>query len=129
MKKIIHTTWSFAIILLCATVLSGAQRSPIKEIKVPAGQTVDLWLGINVSGKLHYVIKARDGKSTLRMWWIIQPLGRVTQLGTRTGAGTLEIPAALQGSVSAKLRGKATVDTIIDIGENVAVDNSLTFHW
>jgi len=130
MKSTIQMTCSLAIILLCSALLSGAQQpAPIKEIKIPKGETIDLWVGVNVSGKLHYVIKTSDGKGTLRMWWIIQPFGRVTQLGNRGGVGTLEIPAKLQGSIYAKLRAKASVDTIIDIGENVSVDNSMTFNW
>jgi hypothetical protein len=130
MKKLRHRLiWSLCAFIACVPAFSDAQQSAVKEIKVSAGQTVDLWLGVNVSGKLNYVVRTKDGNNGLRMWWIIQPLGRVKQLGTRNGAGTLTIPDKLQGSISAKLRGKATVDTIVAIGENVAVDSSLTFHW
>jgi hypothetical protein len=108
---------------------SGVPPSPIKEIKVAAGQTGDLWLGINVKGKVYYTIRTRDGSNTLRMWWVMEPLGTVKQLGTRTGSGNLEIPGKLKGSISAKLRGKASSDTVVYIGENVAVDTTATFHW
>jgi hypothetical protein len=107
----------------------GSPPSPIKEIKISAGQTADLWLGVNVTGKVSYAIRTRDGSNKLRMWWIMEPLGSVKQLGTLTGSGRLDIPGKLKGSISAKLRGKAAVDTVVYIGENVTIDNSVTFSW
>jgi hypothetical protein len=115
--------------LFTFTPATGAPASPAKEIKVPAGQTADLWLGVNVTGKVYYTIRTKDGGNTLRMWWIMEPLGTVKQLGTRVGSGSIDIPGKLKGSISAKLRGKASADTVVYIGENVAVDNTVTFHW
>ena len=108
--------------------LSGKPAS-VKEIKVSAGQTAHIWLGINVAGKVHCAIRTKDGNNRTRMWWIMQPLGNVNQLGPHAGNGTLDIPGKLQGSISAKLRGKASVDTLVYIGENVEVANSVTFNW
>jgi hypothetical protein len=101
----------------------------VKEVKVATGQTADLWLGVNVTGKVHYAIRTKDGSGKMRMWWIMEPLGNVKQLGNLTGNGSLDIPGKLKGSISAKLRGKASVDTVVYIGENVEVDNSVTFNW
>jgi hypothetical protein len=124
----------FALYGLCAlTILVQAAGSPspsaVKEIKIPAGQTADLWLGINVTGKVNYIIRTRDGKNAMRMWWIMEPLGTVKQLGTLVNSGSLDIPNKLKGSISAKLRGKAAVDTVVHLGENVSVDSSMTFNW
>jgi hypothetical protein len=109
--------------------ISGSAPAPVKEVKVAAGQTADLWLGVNVTGKVHYAIRTKDQSNQMRMWWIMEPLGKVKQLGTLAGNGSLDIPGKLKGSISAKLRGKAAVDTIVYIGENVEVDNSVTFKW
>jgi hypothetical protein len=59
----------------------------------------------------------------------MEPLGNVKQLGVLSSAGSLDIPGVLNGSVSAKLRGKAESDTVVYIGENVSVSNSVTFTW
>ncbi len=108
---------------------SGTVRAPVKDVKVPSGRTADLWVGVNVAGKIHYAIRTKDGSNQMRMWWIMKPLGNVRQLGMLTGNGSLDIPAKLKGSISAKLRGKASSDTVVYIGENVAVDSSVTFKW
>jgi hypothetical protein len=118
-----------AIVLAICVPLLGAPPSQIREVKVSAGQTEDLWLGVNVTGKVSYAIRTRDGSNKMRMWWILEPLGTVTQLGTLSNTGSLNIPGKLKGSISAKLRGKAATDTVVYIGENVAVDNSVTFHF
>ncbi len=119
--------------MMCALsvwgLLDAVPQSQPLEVKVAAGQTVDLWLGVNVTGTLHYAIRTKDGTNKMRMWWIMEPLGNVRQLGTLSKNGSLPIPGKLNGSVSAKLRGKADVDTIVYIGENVRVDTSVTFKW
>jgi hypothetical protein len=113
--------------------LPGFAQSPlgatVKEIRIPAGKTVDLWLGINVSGKVNYAIHTKSGSNAMRMWWILGPTGRVRQLGKISGDGSLTIPGLATASISAKLRGSATEDTTVYIGENVSIDHSLTFHW
>jgi hypothetical protein len=105
------------------------RQSDIREIKIPAGKSADLWLGVNVSGTLHYAVRTRDGKNKVNMWWVMEPLGNVKQLGLRASAGSLDIPGALSGSVSAKLRASATSDAVVLISEKVSVSNSITFHW
>jgi hypothetical protein len=111
-------------------VSTGSQTpTPVREIRIAAGKSADLWLGVNVSGNISYAIRTRDGNNKIRMWWIVQPLGRVTQLGSLHDSGSLKIPDLLKGSVSAKLRGSATTDTVVIIGENVKIDNAATFHW
>jgi hypothetical protein len=117
-------------LLLCSTMTAGSQTpSPVKEYRIAAGKTADLWLGVNVTGTIYYAIASRDGSNKMRMWWVTEPLGHVTQLGTLSGRGSLKIPDKLKASISAKLRGSATSDTVVDISENVKIDNSVTFHW
>lgn len=122
--------------ILCMTILNFAvcasliaQQANVKAVRLRAGETADLWLGVNVSGKVSYALRSRDKTNTVHMWWILEPTGRVKQLGKRANDGTLDIPGLLKGSVSAKLRASATVDTVVYIGENVSVDHSLTFNW
>jgi hypothetical protein len=117
------------VLITLLSVLSLGTEPRVKEIRIPAGQTVDLWLGINVTGKISYAIRTRDGTNTIRMWWILEPTGQVKQLGKRANDGSLKIPGLTQASVSAKLRGSATVDSVVYIGENVSLGHSLTFHW
>jgi hypothetical protein len=116
-------------VLASCFAISASPPTSVKEIRVAAGQTGDLWLGVNVSGKVNYAIRTKDRSNKMRMWWIMKPLGNVKQLGTLAGNGSLDIPDKLNASISAKLRGKANVDTIVYIGENVEVDNSKTFNW
>jgi hypothetical protein len=101
----------------------------VKEVRVAAGETADLWFGVNVKGRVHYVIRTKDGSNQMRMWWITEPLGTVKQLRTLKNSGSLDIPGKLNASITAKLRGMATVDTLVYIGENVQVGNTMTFKW
>lgn len=126
MKRIWAKGQVYGALLL---LLCGSAFSQTKTVKIASGQTSDVWLGVNVSGKVYYAIRTRDGTNKARMWWIIQPLGRVEQLGTLQGNGSLDIPNKLKGSVSAKLRAKAASDTEVVISEKVAIDQSVTFTW
>jgi hypothetical protein len=112
---------------ICTSSLGGP--TIVREVRLPAGTTVDLWLGVNVTGKVSYAIRTKDGTNAMRMWWILEPTGRVQQLGKRSNDGSLDIPGLTKASVSAKLRGSATVDTVVYIGENVSLDHSVSFHW
>ena len=125
-KRILTKCGLLGVLLL---VLDGAATCQTKTVTIAAGQTSDVWLGVDVSGKVYYAIRTRDGKNKARMWWILQPLGRVKQLGTLQGNGSLNIPNKLKGSLSAKLRAKADSDTVIVVGENVAIDQGVTFKW
>jgi hypothetical protein len=126
-----------AFLVCSAVIVVGWSATPeiavaaqaVHQVKIPAGQTADLWLGVSVKGHVNYVIRTRDGSNRARLWWIVQPLGRVQQLGLLEGTGRLSIPSKVKGSVSATLRCKAGADTVVYIGENVGVDNSLTFSW
>jgi hypothetical protein len=120
---------SIAILISGISIYSAGAPATVKEVRIPAGQTVDLWLGVNVTGKVSYAIRTKDGTNTVHMWWILEPTGRVKQLGKKSNDGSLDIPGLTKASVSAKLRASATVDTVVYIGENVSVDHSLTFHW
>src|SRR5437868_5737787 len=127
MKNLYAAIFLATFACLCLSHANG--QSDIREIKLPAGKSADLWLGINVSGTLHYAVRTRDGKNKIKMWWVMEPLGNVKQLGLRGDSGSLDIPGALSGSVSAKLRASTTSDTVVLISEKVSVANSITFHW
>jgi hypothetical protein len=127
--KVVRVLFCLCVWLSSAATGDSQAPSPVKEIRIAAGKSADLWLGVNVSGKLFYSIATRDGNHKMKMWWIIQPPGRVTQLGTLQGSGSLKIPDLLKASLSAKLRGSATSDAIVYIRENVKIDNTVTFHW
>jgi len=101
-----------------------------KEVKIPAGQTVDVWFGVNIKGQVSYAIRTRDGSNSLRMWWVKYPFGSVDQLGVLSNQGKLSIPISWwKGVVSAKLRGSAGSDTLVLVGENAEVDATVTFHF
>jgi len=48
----------FCLCFTLSAVVSGNSQAPppVKEIKIAAGKNADLWLGVNVSGKLFYSI-------------------------------------------------------------------------
>lgn len=116
-------------LIAAALLIAAPSGPPTKVIKIPAGQTADVWLGVNVKGKVFYAIKTRDNKNSLRMWWIKFPLGTVKQLGNVKGNGSLPIPTLLNASMSAKLRASASSDTVVYIRDNAAVANNVTFTW
>jgi hypothetical protein len=118
-----------AIFVLCISPPSFGGFPQVSEVRLPAGSTVDLWLGVNIRGKVFYSIRTMDGTNTIRLWWVLEPTGRVQQLGKRSNDGSLAIPGLTSASVSAKLRGSATTDTVVYIGENVSVAHSANFHW
>lgn len=55
------------VILSTLTLFQNKGQSDIREIKIPAGKSADLWLGVNVSGTLHYAVRTRDGKNKVQM--------------------------------------------------------------
>ncbi len=114
-------------------VLIGSFSSVVraeKEIKIPAGQSADVWWGVNVSGSIHYVIRTRDDSDRVKFWWIKWGIGSIENAGLRTDVGSLQIPISLfKGVMAAKLRASSDVDAIIYIQENSAPNTGLTFHW
>lgn len=100
-----------------------------KIVKIPAGQTVTIWTGVNVTGRVFLAVRTRDKTNSVRIWWLKHPFGRPTQLGDRSGDFDLAIPSVAKGAVAVQLRAKAHDDTVIYIGENVALGHSLTFNW
>ena len=114
-------------------VLLGSLPSVVraeKEIRIPAGQSADVWWGVNVSGSIHYVIRTRDDSNTVKFWWIKWGFGSIENVGLRTDVGSLQIPISLfKGVMAAKLRASSDVNAIIYIQENSAPDAGVTFHW
>lgn len=129
MKSVVRAFLLALFAMLSWIAVAAAPVTDIRQIRIAAGKSADLWLGINVSGNVYYAIRTRDGSNSMRMWWVMEPLGNVKQLGVLRDRGTLSIPGALNASVSAKLRGSNSVDTIVFISEKVAIANSVTFHW
>lgn len=102
----------------------------MKEIRIPAGQARDIWWGVNVSGKVNYVIRSRDGSNTAKFWWIKWGVGSIEKIGEMHDEGSLTIPIRwFLGVVSAKLRASATVDTVVRIEENSTPDKGFDFTW
>jgi hypothetical protein len=123
---------SVAVLLATAPFQPSGQSSntdEIKEVHIAAGQSADLWMGINVKGRVFYAVRSKDLKNEVHMWWVEQPLGRVRRLGIRANSGSIDVPSYRDGAISAKLRAKATQDTVVFIRENIAVDSTVTFHW
>lgn len=110
------------IVLLMSTCVlspSGATAAGPMKIYIKAGETADLWFGVNVSGTLNYAVRTRDGADSMEMWWIKWGLGTTETLGERAGSGTIEIPIGIfKATLAAKLRGRAKADTVVYISED-----------
>ena len=113
---------------LIGFVNANAQTPQI--IKIPKGQTRDVWFGANVTGKVHLAIRTRDGRNKMNMWWLTWGVGSTTNLGELGPNSNLDIPITWwKGVVSAKLRGTAADDTVVYVSDKVAIDYSKTFTW
>lgn len=102
------------------------------EVKIPAGQTVNVAQYVNMSGTLNILIRTRDGSNHLpACWWIAWGFGSVSQLGEHKDHFTTDIPVSWwRGVVHAKLRASADdTDTVLTIGENGELDFSKSFTW
>lgn len=107
----------------------GCAQAP-QKILVKAGQTVDLWYGVNVTGKVNLAIRSRDGTNKIKLWWITWGIGSTQELGDQHSDGALPIPISWwRGVVSAKLRGQAYSDSTVYVSDRVSVDKTLTFDW
>jgi hypothetical protein len=128
-----HYSRRVTILLAFVAILASAESrgdDPSKLLhatvtkRLRAGETVSLWYGLNVSGKLNLTIGTRAGANKMRLWWIKQPFGRVTALPETTSHDhfSIDIPVGvLRAAYSAELRGTALEDTVVVIGENVEV--------
>ena len=128
MNRMIKT--SLAAVVWFALGWSAAYCQQPQMIKIANGQTAEIWSGVNVTGKVHLRVLTRDGKNSIGLWWITWGVGSTTQIGTWGPNGSLNIPIAWwKGVVSAKLRGRATSDTVVYVSDRVEIDKTLTFHW
>lgn len=119
--------WIVALSFICG---ANATAQTPQVIKIPKGQTMDVWFGANVTGKVHLAIRTRDGHNKMNMWWLTWGVGSTTNLGELGPTGDLDIPIRWwKGVVSAKLRGTASTDTVIYVSDKVAIDYSKTFTW
>src|SRR5579864_6609087 len=111
-------------------IATSAMAQQTQIIKVPQGQSADLWFGVNVTGKVYVQIATRDGMNRMKLWWVKWGIGATEDLGSRGPISALEIPIAWwKGLVSAKLRGVATSDTVVRISDRIEIDKSFTFRW
>lgn len=102
----------------------------MKQQRILAGQTIDAWFGVNVTGSLSYKIATRKGGEGVALWWIKYPLGSTEQLGIKLGTGTIPIPISWwKGVVSAKLRASASTESILFLAENAQIDKSVSLSW
>ena len=115
---------------LAFPVVALALAQPVQIVKVPKGQTADLWYGVNVAGRVHLRIVTRDGGNKMKLSWIKWGVGSVEELGLWGPAGELQIPITWwKGTISAKLRGLAESDTVVYISDKVEIDKTVTFSW
>jgi hypothetical protein len=88
----------FRIQIILIFALLGSLPSVVraeKEIRIPAGQSADVWWGVNVSGNVHYVIRTRDESNTVKFWWIKWGVGSIEEVGSRTDVGAFKIPISI----------------------------------
>src|SRR4051794_17666817 len=94
---------SVALMCVFAGATSGADQR--REVRVPSGPTTEIWFGFNVSGRLNYSVRSRDGTNRITATWITYPFF-LKQEVTMTDDGGMDIPiSAWRGSISAKLVG------------------------
>src|ERR1700722_2175302 len=105
MKKVVILS---ILMLALGMISSSAHAQASQAIKIAKGQTMDIWFGANVSGKLHLSVRTRDGKNKMNIWWVTWGVGSTTNIGNWGPDGSLDIPITWwKGVVSAKLRGVA----------------------
>lgn len=125
--------WTRSVIVFLSVLLSSRPSnvpSRVLTYRIPAGTTSTLWTGVNVSGKLSLCFRSRDSKNQVKLWWIKQPFGRVEQLGEKSSQSEIDIPISVwQATIAAELKASVTSDTVVLVGENVAVSQSLNFSW
>lgn len=118
------------MIVLGALWVVPANAQAPQVIKIAKGQTADIWFGVNVSGKVHLAVRTRDGSNKVNMWWLTWGVGSTNNLGQWGPNGDLNIPISWwKGVVSAKLRGRASQETVVYVSDKVAIDYSKTFVW
>jgi hypothetical protein len=115
---------------LLLIVAGCALGQTAQKIRVPAGQTADLWSGVIITGKVNLALQTRDGKNIMKLWWVKWGIGSTEEIGNWGPSGSLEIPISWwKGVVSAKLRGQALSDTMVCISDRAAFDKQFTFEW
>jgi hypothetical protein len=120
----------FILILLAAALVVPARGQAIRSVRIPKGESADIWFGVNVTGKVSIRVVTRDGSNKLNLWWITWGVGSAQSLGNYGPAGDLPIPITWwKGVISARLRGQASSDTVVYFSDKVQVDKNVTFIW
>jgi hypothetical protein len=114
---------------LCAAAgLQPATANDFSVVDVPAEATVDVYFEINLSGQVYLNIRDREGPACANLWWIVWPLGTISDLGEKCGSVHLDIPGLSRFAISSKLRARGgSMPTKIGVAANERVANSITF--
>lgn len=97
--------WS-TILLFLTTIApeNQALAADYETIWVGPGQSVDVYWGVNLSGKVFVAADADGQPSCLDYWWITWPLGRNVGLGRHCGRATFDLPGLGSFAIGGKLR-------------------------
>lgn len=98
-----------------------------KVIEIRAGETKEVFYGVNVKGKVYFRIRTRDGRNAVAMWWTrIGPFFKNKHLGVKSGDGSVEIPG---WSLNPRLKAKASSDAKILVSYNNEAAWKATFDF
>lgn len=105
------------------SVVDPAMSDAVLRINLSAGETKDVWFGVNLTGKLTIGIRTQDGINAADFWWITWGVGSVKNLGAFSNVQTIEIPISLfKGVISAKLRARAAQSpTVVVVSEDAGL--------
>jgi hypothetical protein len=107
-----------------------AQAANFQTIDIKPGETVDVYLEINLQGSVAVRIATQTGAGCAELWWIEWPLGSVQSLGRHCGTTRIPIPGLSQFAFAAKLRAAGVnVPTKIVASATESVANSVRLGW
>lgn len=113
MRKIIF------FLLALAVFQTKATAAPY-EVDARRDVFVDVYLAVNVKGKVLLSVSSIDGSDPcIKVWWIKWPLGNIGSLPDVCGQATIEIPTL--PNIAAKLRAQALGgDVKISVSDDIA---------
>jgi hypothetical protein len=117
--------------IIASALVARADSSKTEVITVQPGKNTDVYLEINLSGKVYLAIQAPvGGEACANFWWIKWPFGNIQDLGRHCGNAAFDIPGLSSFAFSAKLRvggAKQLVKVVAGASEEVA--HSATVHF
>ena len=118
--------WTLAL----APFASAARAADVQFVDVLPGQSVDVFIQINLSGKVYTRTETRAGPGCAEFWWILWAFGTIRELGKRCGQSEFEIPGLFDYSISSKLRaGGVSALTKIAFSATAQVAKTVTTPW